>query len=409
MIVIRVDGSAFAEQTPMLYGEKSMEKKTKQKIGRAMHLWTWILLVAVTATGCQALGKTPAIDDVAEGNPDAGLIEAWDGEVIYTMDGMPMEEETPPGPHTERMDRYDENGTLIGYDVIDYDAEDRVVREEQFDLNGQSESRYERSYTEDGRKEHVLIYNYDELSMQMETLYDENGNPTDMRHFDADGRLFYHYIYGENGVIAAGVGYEGEPGEERKTEESIYDENGAVIHSILYKPDGSVDFTMGREFDEFNRQTRSTRQNSDGTFQSDIRFIYDENGIQYRTEYYGANGEMQEYTEEEFDAEGRAIKHADYQPDGTLKRYTKTAYTTFGKVARTEEYDGSETLTEYTTYEYDDNARIKRMETYDGSDALTEYRRYVHNDDGTYMEYICMPTGEVIETRRCDAYGNILS
>ena len=80
-------------------------------------LFVLLAVLLLCFGGCSPKGQTPAVDDVAQAAPEAGLVEAWEGE---------MAEETPEeavgGAHTERMDLYDENGVEIAafYGISDF-------------------------------------------------------------------------------------------------------------------------------------------------------------------------------------------------------------------------------------------------------------------------------------------------
>jgi len=360
-----------------------------------------LLLIALCLNGCSRQGQTPAVDDVAQGQPEAGLVEAWEGEMA---EEPVIEEET--GPRTERNDLYDENGVLCGYDVCVYDELDRITLEEQFDLDGNCTNRWERSYSEDGRECETLLFSYGELMSKMVTLYDERGMETEMRSYDSLGALMSVSIYDENGGIALTENYWGEPGAEWKASELTYGENGSV-EEHCFAPDGSLTMVWQREYDEYSREVADIFY-EDGVFRWNRRNTYDERSFCTRRDDYDENGALLYYTLMDYTPEGYCCLKEEYSPTGQLLDRECTEYRSDGQYLSNYHYNGRDELLDYTLWEYDELGRVVLEEAFDAEDESAGCWKYRYAEDGSYRVTAFYPDGRVAGVENYDAYGNFL-
>ena len=359
-----------------------------------------ILLIALCLNGCSQKGQTPAVDDVAQGQPEAGLVEAWEGE----MTAEAAEEEN--GPRTERNDLCDENGVPYGYDICQYDDQDRITLEEQFDLDGNCTDRWERSYSEDGRECVTHYYRYGEFDTKMVALYDERGMETELRSYDSLGALMSVSLYDENGGLALTENYGGEPGAEWKMSEVTCDENGRV-NERGYNPDGSFAFECTREYDEYNREVADIYYEG-GVFRWNRRNTYDERGFCTRMDDYDENGALLYYTLMDYTPAGLCCLEEEYSAAGELLDRECTEYREDGQLLSRHRYNGKEELTEYTLWEYDELDRVVLIQDYDPMDEPGSCRKYRYAEDGSYRVTIFYADGRVAGVENYDAYGNYL-
>lgn len=355
-----------------------------------------ILLMASCLTGCSQKGQTPVVDDVAQAAPEAGLVEAWEGEMV--------EEET--GPRTERNDIYDENGVLCGYDICEYDEQDRVTLEEQFDMDGNCTARWERSYSEDGRECETLFYSYGELMSKMVTFFDERGMETEFRLYDNFDALMSVDHYDETGTVSLTELYTGEAGAEWKSGELTYGENGSV-EERSFAPDGSQTMLWQREYDERNRSVRDVYY-EEGAFRWDRRNTYDERDFCVRMDDYDENGALLYYTLMDYTPEGYCSLEEEYSPSGELLDRECIEYREDGQRLSYYHYNGQGELHNYTLYEYDELGRVTLVEDFDAEEKTTGSRKYKYAEDGSYRVTTFYADGRLAEVENYDAYGNLL-
>lgn len=370
--------------------QRSTQKKWAQgkHTGKPARVWIAVLGIGVMLL---FLACNATAEEAAEAEPNAASMGA---DIGGSKQALPEEfvgdygegvaeafdEQMPERP--EREDRYDEFGNLLGYAVYEYDALDRMTLEEHFDLDGRSETRWERSYSEDGRVETTLLYDRDVFSMKMVSTYDENNMLTELRNYDVSGMLFSVTDYDAAGCPTSQRFYTGAPGAEWVFEEHVFDAAGELIEDRSYREDGTLDTIRYAEFDENNRQTRSLIVDANGVVQIDNRFYYDENGNIARTENYDENGALKSYSEDERDQSGRILRNVHYDANGKVNNYW--------------------------SYEYAVDGRISRTEYYNGEDVLEYYSDYRYEADGSYTINTCEPTGEFIQRIYYDADGNFI-
>lgn len=364
-------------------------------------LFVLLAVLLLCFGGCSPKGQTPAVDDVAQAAPEAGLVEAWEGE---TVEEAP--EEAVGGAHTERMDLYDENGVLCGYDVCEYDELDRVTLEETFDLDGNCTNRWERSYSEDGRECVTHIYSYGELTSKIVTLYDERGMETELRLYDNRDSLLSVSYYDENGATSQTDLYAGEAGAEWKCGELTYAEDGSMKEQT-FNPDGSLAALHTRWYDENNHSIRYLCYEN-GAFVWDQRYAYDEAGNCVRTEYHDANEALVSYELMAYTPEGWYSSREVYNAADELTERKVWEYAEDGRTLSIYIYNGDGQIKEYTLMEYDEQNRIKREETFDPDENSLGHYYYKYAEDGSYEMFSYYGDNRLSFRARYDAEGYLI-
>ena len=359
----------------------------------------FILIFALSLVGCRQKGQIPAVDDVALAAPEAGLVEAWEGETVEE----PVEEEES-GPRTMQNDIYDENGVLCGYDICEYDEQDRVTLEEQFDLDGNCTARWERSYSEDGCKCTTIFYSYGELMSKMVTFFDERGMETEFRLYDNFDALMSVDYYDENGTVSLTEIFMGEAGAEWKCGELTYGENGSV-EERNFAPDGRQTMLWQREYDERHRSVRDVFY-EEGAFRWDRRSTYDERDLCIRMDDYDENGALLYYTLMDYTPEGYCFLEEEYNPAGELLDRECIEYREDGQRLSYYHYNGQAELHDYTLYEYDELGRVTLVEDFDAEDNPAGSWKYKYAEDGSYRVTSFYADGRLAGVENYDAYGN---
>ena len=235
--------------------------------------------------------------------------------------------------------QYSVDGTVITTHVYTYefDANGRETRVgETFTYNERIRSTEAQiEYDESGRPVRLTVYMPDETVMEVESIFDQDGNWVGLTYqnpwgniaraeYNADGKLTQTIIFLEDGTA------------ERKL--YSYDEHGQLIRYCGYNKNGELsdgyeyEYTYdaeGRieksrktdlryggtevleyEFDAEGRQIKETRF-YESEYLSGLQgwtvFEYDDNGNRIRSSYYNDSGEMEQYEIYEWTYEPNAI------------------------------------------------------------------------------------------------------
>lgn len=252
---------------------------------------------------------------------------------------------------TERFefDIYDENDKLFGKGVQEFDERGRLLREEWFDLEGNSTNLWEYRYEGDSEACQSWSERY--------LIYDENGVPTGygLCEVNALNEVIWEEQYDLQGNLLSRWKNDPGGGGPRIVEEDIYDENGVVCgHSVC-------------EYDEFDRITLEEEFDTEGNCTNRWERSYSEDGLECVTLCY-SYGELTTKMVSICNEQGMTVELRSYDNRGALfavNYYDET---------------GAETLTEY--YAGEPGAEWKSSEQITGTDGSVENVSY--NPDGSF-------------------------
>lgn len=205
-------------------------------------------------------------------------------DVVYDEDG-----------NVTSMRFYDEEGNITWYLSSDrvYDENGNVVSETWYDQDG-NPSLYEYSYDEKGNlltetRDGVLFHRY-------EYVYNDSGKLTLKKTFDSEDALSEEAYYDENGNVVKKVSYWG--GAISGWTEYTFDDNGNQTSYREYNADSSVIWSAAWDtlFDENGRKTSVVGYNEDGSSYVKTEYVYDENGSLTLERGYNHNGLTREIT-----------------------------------------------------------------------------------------------------------------
>lgn len=244
------------------------------------------------------------------------------------------------------------------------------------------------------------------------TLYDEDGQVTDIRRYRPNNTLDYRIEYSYDG--------------ENLTEEASYSANNLPLYKWVYAYEddkldtisgynqtGVLDFrTLHRYLDD-GRLASETSYNADSTLQYIAELEYD--GAAYtRTTTYYLRGDVPDYVSVEvFDAndnrteerastpegepqyrvtyryneEGKLLEEAAFNAEDKLEYRLENRYDDAGNILETNEYDSDGEVFYSYSYAYDDAGNIteRRSESVNGPQTLTRYE-YAYDDEGNWTQ-----------------------
>ena len=190
-----------------------------------------------------------------------------------------------------RNELYNSDGSLLGYDLYEYDVTGYCKRVDQYDNTGMIYSAYE--LDSDGNEVKREIYTDGRLTQTWITEYDDAGNMVQSEVY-IGGTLRYVNEYDQAGNLIR---------------IESYDDNGDLFGYGLYE--------------------------------------YDSDGNQIKEESYDPDGTLEGYTLYEYDSNGNWLKSENYDPDGTLNRYTLFEWDVNGTKTRQETYSADDELLNY--------------------------------------------------------------
>ena len=347
------------------------------------------------------------------------------GELAYTV--------------SRELNENDQTTSVTVNDVVrktfEYDEKGNVIKELNYDEEGEESRRTEYIYDTDGRLEmelHTWIHWYEEYQ------YDENGEPI----LDDDGNHVFElvkeesseytkYTYDDMGRMVASQTYaEGDFLENQTT--ISYDDKGDVASEISKNYSryytGEDEFISYVSYERrysyengYQKEHESIQYNREGVVRSHTKDVSyrDEDGRQSKREYFELNVETGElglvytehyvYSDEEswrlkeryqIDAAGQEVHKYTYEYIELEGGYTeKTYYYEFGELVSWSEYKDSYETNEWweTEYDKDENVIYKYYgygkETDEGRTTHYEYE-YAHGrkevNDYEYI-YVMLP------------------
>lgn len=282
----------------------------------------------------------------------------------------------------EREDIFDENGVQISYYLFDYDAEGRLIKQEEFGMDDQSRRWWEYTYSADGSETETRFYWQGEYTLRWIDYYDENGIRTEQRSYNTEDALTEIGFCDEAGNIIRRESYQGPAGSEWKFEEAELDEEGRPVKARYYNEAGEPDGSYMMEYDAQGHEVRSLYYNAEGEFQWDSRSQYDENGNCVRREEYDESGKLEEYRVMEYNGDGKVQREALYDADDVLQRYTVTEFGSDGRPTGEKDYDADDNMTGYAEYVYAADGSYECIHY--RSDGTERYRMS-YDADGFYI------------------------
>lgn len=227
-------------------------------------------------------------------------------------------------------------------------------------------------YNSDGsttKTTHEYIYNEkDELVKQ--TDYDENGNVVNK----------YEYEYDENGTLIYETAYI----DGAKSHEYEYDHQGNMTSETTYNPDGSVSASATHAYTYDNDYYSDGRPSVETCYIDSLEGYYyskhyDMRGNLVESFYRGENPVTTTY---EYDANGNCISSYEHSSHVPIRRNT---YDTNGNLISEIHYYQHNAMEHYEdVYEYDEyNNCTKVMRKYpDGTTAFVSVTEYTYNEKG---------------------------
>lgn len=197
-----------------------------------------------------------------------------------------------------------------------------------------------------GPRESIYIYTYDNNGNVIESLsetpyftqnrqtrlthkLDEAGNITEESYYDQGGALIQKeiYSYDKNG---------------NRTEETCYGSDGAMVWKYLFT------------YDEKGNCTEETWFNPDGTLDMKFIYSYDDKGNK-TAYYYDSKGTLTGKQLEFYDTKGQTIERSDFSSDGKLEDKFIYSYDDKGNCTEALRYspNGTPTGRFIHAYEYD--------------------------------------------------------
>lgn len=307
---------------------------------------------------------------------------------------------------------YDDAGNIVSKAVYEFD---RLTYEALYALgyDGWFHEKEETIYNEDGTKESIAYDFYTQETRQV--FYDSEGNLTKVYRFDnaydEEGHLIHQKTY-ENEVL---------------TEENEYSLNSKsqryVSRRTCYFDDGTKQI---QEFNEHGAEVMNTLYNSEGTvIDETVRvFEHDEAGNRKHEQVY-TNGSLSEEVEysivtvDKFTMTypSKITYHYEngskvvFECDENKDMIKETHYNADGSVTKVLDYE----------YSYDENGSLKYKNTYEDGEKIREEMyaqdedgwRYmsgetVYNEDGSKTVFVYNAIGEILETTKYGADGNVV-
>lgn len=300
--------------------------------------------------------------------PDDGMVTVYRETVRYFMyndQPYPGVEMTynESGLMTEYREA-DQNGKEYAHIRYEYDEEDRLIKTERIEADGETSETVTRSYNQAGQileiiyrpseNQHVSpereVYEYDGkgrkikeamygmdpeiFEYEIDYVYNEDGLMTDYYWHGAygDSTEHYHYEYDAAGHETKSTKEQADGSFKTGTEKK-YDGKGNVILDILYSEDGQWVATRMYDYDGDGNLTArydlaSEEPNADN-YSSKTVYSYDEKGRLVRETMYYRDGEVLNDQGHVYDENGCLVKDVNYNPDGTIAGYIGHEYMAF--------------------------------------------------------------------------------
>lgn len=343
----------------------------------------------------------------------------YGSETEYYLDGVKKQIIAyGEGGRTDYIYKYDENGvtteyTEYGYNFssgeflycrkMEYDVLGQVIKETEYDVNGEIES--------------VTLYKWDSV-----------GNPLSEMRYDASGNLLFgeEYEYHSNGEVKKRTDY-GISG--RLSAVLQYDDAGIMTQreQWYYNGDGILQSKAVWLFDG-EKEVSYMKYDAFGNILSGVEYEYYENGELKKTISYGANGKISGVSQYDETGACTESKSYDYNEDGTIEDIQVFQYAD-GRMLSNMIYDAKGSIISGWSWEYHTNGKkaqekeyssfgITEIYQYDTEGNTIAYVKYSYADSGEMTAYRIVennPDGDGITTIRCtkdmwyDAEGNIIS
>lgn len=160
-------------------------------------------------------GKSTAfleIGKVVDGNV---TVNNWYSSTVKNEEGSVVVHRTritttvnPDGTYEKETVGYNTEGVVTGWDRADYDAQDRVIRRDEFDSEGKLKYYDLKEYDSEGRETRIIRYNPDDsLNQSIVYTYNEFGKRDRSEFIDQNNQMtgYTLFLYDEQGEI---LGYE---------------------------------------------------------------------------------------------------------------------------------------------------------------------------------------------------------
>lgn len=324
--------------------------------------------------------KEPVVDEETSETTDEDVEVP---EVTKTEEVEPTQEEKYL--HLLRT-AYNADGSVRDLTRYIYDESGNVTKDISYAADGSVESYVE--YENDTNGNCIKYTEYDADGMvtkSVESKYDSNNNCLESISYDSDGNITdsSEYEFDDNGneikeTYVSTFEYDGTSmtfkgvfeyeydDKNRKTKQTIYDEDGTTVTNIYeyaydsagnqitetqYNADGSILSVTNKEYDSDNNLMKDTASGVDGTEFMSQEYEYDDRGnmVKKTSNYYnlGSNS-LVEY---EYDADDRLVKQTSYS-NGAIECISSMEYDDYGNNIKIIDYNSDETLSSIVEYDY---------------------------------------------------------
>lgn len=327
---------------------------------------------------------------------------------IYADDDRPLSRtEFDSLSRTVKELTYGDSGEIKSQNEYVYDDGGFRIRLEQSAGDGSLETYTEYEYSESGKQSSLRRYKadgtpeyeaakdhwgnilssvyYDDdgsVTTKRECVYDEKGRLITETSYGADDRISFIREYNEDGLTTRYSWYS--EGSLSYTEETEYDENGEVIKSSTFEPNGSLRSYTLFVRDDSGKLTQESEYRSDNTLSRTID--YNEEGLTVKSTSYDEEGELEKWTEYSHDENGNQIEIIHYLADGSLDSRQTWEYNENGDPIRRSEYDEKNALSSYTEYTYNAAGNCTKMSGYSGDGTLKNSYVYEYDDQGNKIK-----------------------
>lgn len=219
-----------------------------------------------------------------------------------------------------------------------------------------------------GTEESRTTYEYDEQGNQVKM---SDGNTTDTKEYDAEGR-----------IVKTSWSRKGGDG---ASEERYYDERGNELQVKYYTSKGEYDFSRVylRKYDDQDRiiEERRTEVYNDDSPDLEMYFIsqeFDANDNLTVKNHHRSNGTVYNQEKLFYDKAGNLMETRTYEGEKLVGREVNEV-NAFGDIIKSQTFNGLEDLQYTNLYEYDDFGNMVKMEyEHTDGDAWGERTQYVH-------------------------------
>lgn len=216
-----------------------------------------------------------------------------------------------------------------GYDIkYEYDAQNNLIKDERFGLDGASQGGCEYEYDAQGDLTAKKYFDADgKTTMSFAYEYDKDHNMSKSTEFNGEGNTvqWIEYTYDPLGNLLNQKQSDPQGGSYEIKNTYEYSKYGDVTKSVNYRA-GKVNGKAEFEYDGSGNVTVEKRFKADGSFKSHSTYEYDDLGYLIKMVTLTKDGKVFQSVEYERDNVGNILIQTTYGSDGEIAEMYQYAY-----------------------------------------------------------------------------------